>query len=108
VKGALLRYRVMAYVVGVGLAVVVFIGIPLQVAGNDFVAKYVGTVHGYLYIVYLVTALDLFRRARVTDGRLTAKHLLAMVCAGFVPILAFVAERWITSTVERADAPRVA
>lgn len=101
-SGALTRYRVMAYVVGIGLAVVVFVGVPLQVAGTtDWIAKWVGTVHGYLYLVYLLAALDLFRRSRLSGGRLTIWHLLAMVCSGFVPILAFVAERWITATVRR-------
>jgi integral membrane protein len=99
-SGALTRYRVMAYVVGIGLAVLVFIGIPLQLAGHDGVVRWVGMLHGYLYIVYLLTALDLFRRSRLSGGRLNIWHLLAMVCAGFVPILAFVAERWITRTVE--------
>ena len=33
-SGALLRYRVMAYVVGIGLIVLVFVGIPLQYAAT--------------------------------------------------------------------------
>ena len=88
VAGALMRYRVMAYVVGVGLILLVFVGMPLQVwAREKWAVEIVGTVHGYLYLVYLVSALDLARRAHWRLGR-----IVAVVAAGFVPFLAFVVE----------------
>ncbi|HWG73065.1 MAG TPA: DUF3817 domain-containing protein [Acidimicrobiales bacterium] len=94
--GALLRYRVMAYVVGVGLIVLVFVGMPLQYgAGTKAVVAVVGPVHGFLYIVYLVAALDLARRARFT-----ILEMLAMIGAGLLPGLAFVIERRVTRRVE--------
>jgi integral membrane protein len=97
VSGALLRYRVMAYVVGVGLIILVFIGIPLQYAANaPGVVHVVGPIHGALYIVYLITAADLARRARF--GLL---QLAAMVAAGFVPVLAFVVERQVVHRLAR-------
>ena len=87
-RGALLRYRVMAFVVGVGLLILVFVGVPLQYgAGRPQVAAIVGPIHGFLYIVYLLTALDLARRARFTLWQLAG-----MVGAGFVPFLAFFVE----------------
>lgn len=96
VPAALLRYRVMAYLVGVGLALLVFVGVPLQVwAHSQFVVRYVGVAHGILYMVYLVTVLDLVWRAR-----LPLWMMVAMVSAGFVPIMAFVAERVITRRVQ--------
>ena len=45
------------------------------------------TLHGYLYLAYLVTAADLARRARWRLGR-----IMAWWCAGFVPFLAFIIE----------------
>ena len=64
-NGAILRYRIMAYTVGVGLMILVFVGVPLQYAGHSpGVVKVVGPIHGALYIVYLLAALDLARRAR--------------------------------------------
>jgi hypothetical protein len=42
VEAAVLRYRVMAYVTGVVLMVLCFVGIPLQVAGHPAVANDVG------------------------------------------------------------------
>ncbi len=86
--GALVRYRVMAFIVGVGLVLLVFIGMPLQfLAHKKLGVEIVGTMHGYLYLLYLVMAADLARRARWRLGR-----ILAVVAAGFVPFLAFVVE----------------
>jgi integral membrane protein len=85
IEGAILRYRVMAYTVGVGL-ILVFVCIPF-----DAVEKVVGFAHGMLYLVYLVTVLDLVRRAR-----LKLWTFVAMVACGLVPFLAFVVERWVT------------
>jgi integral membrane protein len=88
VIGALIRYRVMAYIVGTGLLLLVFVAVPLQYgAGIDLVARIVGTIHGYLYIVYLIAAADLARRAR---WRLL--RIVAVVAAGFLPFLAFIVE----------------
>lgn len=86
--GAIVRYRVMAYVVGVGLLVLVLIGVPLQYAATvPQVAEIVGPIHGLLYIVYLLSAVDLARRARFT-----LLQMVAMIAAGFLPFLAFVIE----------------
>jgi integral membrane protein len=102
VEGALLRYRVMAYIVGTGLLVLVVIGVPLQYAANSpGVVKVVGPLHGFLYIVYLVFALDLWRRERWSLTR-----LVAMVAAGFVPGVAFYCERVMTRRfTTEADEP---
>jgi len=92
----------MAYAVGTGLMILVFIGIPLQYgAGHPGVVEVVGPIHGFLYIVYLLAALDLARRARF--NLLT---MAAMVGAGFLPLLAFVIERRITRRVrDMEDVP---
>jgi len=87
--GALLRYRVLAYTVGVGLVVLVCVGVPLQIWGdNDLVVAIVGTAHGWLYMVYVVLTFDLARRARWPIGR-----TIAVILAGTVPFLSFYAER---------------
>ena len=90
-KAAVLRYRVMAYVTGVVLVILCFVGIPLQVAGHPTVANDVGVVHGILYIIYLVFAWMLARRLR-----LAAKPTVIMLLAGTVPIMTFIVERWVT------------
>ena len=97
--GALARYRVMAFIVGTGLALLCFVGIPLQVIGGNkwpwtAVVEIVGPIHGIFYIVYLVTCLDLAGRARFRTTQ-----LLGMVCSGLVPLLAFYMERKVTDRV---------
>ncbi|MEP6695589.1 MAG: DUF3817 domain-containing protein [Pseudonocardiales bacterium] len=97
-SGPLLRYRVMAYVVGVWLIVLVFVGMPLKyLAGHPGVVQVVGPVHGFLYIVYLVFALDVAIRRRYALPR-TALMLLA----GALPFLSFVVERIVTRDVRAA------
>jgi integral membrane protein len=96
-RGVLIRYRVMAYTTAVLLIVLVFVGIPLQVAaGKTDVVKVVGTLHGYLYLVYLGVAFDLTRKLRVPLGR-----MLLVLLAGTVPFCAFVAERKLTRLYDR-------
>lgn len=91
-SGALIRYRVIAYIVGVGLLLLVGVGMPLEyLADNKAVVAIVGPLHGFLYIVYLVLAFDLARRAGWSLGR-TALVMLA----GTVPFVSFYAERRVT------------
>src|ERR1700736_1929850 len=91
VEAAVLRYRVMAYVTGVVLVVLCFVGIPLQVAGHPAVANNVGVVHGILYIIYLVFAWILSRKLG-----LATKPPVIMLLAGTIPIMTFIVERWVT------------
>jgi integral membrane protein len=99
--GAVLRYRIMAYIVGTGLLILVFIGVPLQYgAGIPQVAEIVGPIHGFLYIVYLLTAVDVARRARFT-----LLQLAAMIGAGFVPFLAFFIEHRVMQRLAATLAP---
>ncbi|MDQ6783947.1 MAG: DUF3817 domain-containing protein [Actinomycetota bacterium] len=92
-SGALMRYRVMAYVVGFGLILLVLVGMPLKYgAGVDVVVTVVGPLHGALYIAYLLVAVDLVRRTR-----LSLWVLAAMVAAGLVPFVAFIVERRVTA-----------
>ena len=92
-KAAVLRYRVMAYITGVVLIILCFVGIPLQIAGHPTVANNVGVVHGILYIIYLVNAWILSRKLALAN-----KPTVIMLLAGTVPIMTFIVERWITRT----------
>jgi integral membrane protein len=99
--GSLARYRVMAFIVGTGLALLCFVGIPLQVIGGNkwpwtSVVAIVGPIPGVFYIIYLLACLDLAGRARFRTTQ-----LLGMVCSGLVPLLAFYMERKVTERVRR-------
>ena len=99
-SGALLRYRVMSYLVGVMLLVLVGVGVPLQLAAHKpAVVNIVGPIHGFLYIIYLAFAFDLARRARFS-----LLQLAAMVGAGLIPTLAFFVERSVTKRVSQLPA----
>ncbi|MFJ8684876.1 DUF3817 domain-containing protein [Micromonospora wenchangensis] len=90
--GALTRYRVIAWIVGVALAVLVLIGMPLKyVFDVPIVVAVVGTAHGWLYLLYLAATFDLGRRV---DWPL--KRMLLVMLAGTVPFVSFVAERKVT------------
>ena len=99
-RGALLRYRVMAYAVGVMLILLVFVGIPLQIAGHPTLVRVIGPIHGFLYIVYLVAAADLTRRVGWP-----ARELIWIVLAGVIPFAAFVVERRVSAAVAAAGSP---
>ncbi|WP_129339701.1 DUF3817 domain-containing protein [Cellulomonas endophytica] len=101
--GALRRYRVMAWVTGVMLLLLVVEMVLAYVVGApDAVLRYLAWIpfaHGWIYVVYLVTVLDLWSTMRWRWGRLAA-----LVLAGVVPVLSFVVER----RVHREGEERVA
>ncbi|TCC52982.1 DUF3817 domain-containing protein [Kribbella capetownensis] len=92
VRGALTRYRVIAYIVGVMLLVLLFVAMPLKYLADDPSAmNVVGPLHGFLYVIYLLGTFDLFRRVRWSLPR-----LVLMALAGTIPFLSFYAERKTT------------
>jgi integral membrane protein len=92
---AVRRYRIMAYVTGVALMVLCFVGIPLQVfAHNLVVVNYVGTIHGIiLYLIYLGAA---YLMTRQVGMKLASPQTVLVLLAGTIPVLTFVVERWVT------------
>ncbi|SCL39139.1 integral membrane protein [Micromonospora rhizosphaerae] len=103
--GALTRYRVIAWIVGVALAVLVLIGMPLKYGfDNSTVVAVVGTAHGWLFMIYLAATFDLSRRA---DWSL--KRMLLVMLAGTVPFVSFYAERrvsrWLAPEQPRTPEP---
>lgn len=97
-KSALLRYRVIAWIVGVLLIALTLVGMPLKYLGDDeTVVAAVGPAHGFLYMAYLVITADLAMRAR---WRL--RFTVLTMLAGTVPFLSFVAERVVTRRVRTA------
>ncbi|PZF88981.1 DUF3817 domain-containing protein [Micromonospora deserti] len=103
---ALTRYRVIAWIVGVALILLVVIGMPLKYGfDNPVVVETVGQAHGFLYMLYLVAAFDLSRRAGWP-----LKRMVLVMLAGTVPFVSFYAERRVSSWVtdgrrERAPEP---
>ena len=94
---ALMRYRIMAYITGVLLLVLVAAMLVKYVgSGNGRYVDIVAPMHGWVYAVYVVATFDLAVRARW--GWLKA-HLVLL--AGTVPFAAFVAERRVVRDEQR-------
>lgn len=99
------RYRLMANVVGVLLLVLV-VAMVLR-HGFDIAApaKMIGPLHGFLYIVYLVTVFQLALEIRKLFDRGSSwlATVAAMVMGGWVPGLAFYVEhRTVRLVAERS------
>jgi len=100
ISSALTRYRIIAYVVGVVLIVLVMIGMPLKyLADSPGVVSAVGPFHGLLYMVYLALTLDLATRCRFP-----ARQTILIMLAGTIPFLSFVAERKVAAMVRDRSA----
>ncbi len=98
VPGALTRYRAMAWVVGVLLVALVLVAVPIKyLADVEGPVTVLGTLHGWLYFIFFLTALDLAVRARWT-----LKGTVLTVLAGTVPLLSFYAERVATRRTRSA------
>jgi integral membrane protein len=98
-RSALTRYRVIAYIVGVVLIVLVVVGMPLKyLADQPVIVETVGPAHGFLYIVYLVAVFDLARRAHWPIGR-----MVLVMLAGTIPFVSFYAERVVTRWVRESE-----
>jgi integral membrane protein len=86
------RYRVMAYVVGVFLLLLVLVGMPLKyLAGNEGPISVIGPAHGFLYVVYLLASLDL-----AVKSQWSKKRTLWVLIAGTLPFVSFIVERQVT------------
>jgi integral membrane protein len=98
VSTALQRFRVMAVVVGIGLLVLVLVAMPLRyLVGYPHFSEYFSPVHGFAYMLYLATTVDLGRRAGWSLGR-----IVGVMLAGTVPLLSFVVERRVTAPLRTA------
>ena len=99
VRASLRRYRVMAWVTGVMLLVlVVEMVLKYVVQAPDSVIRWIEWVpfaHGWIYVIYLVTVLDLWSKMRWGFGRLAV-----MVLGGVVPVMSFVVERQVHADAE--------
>ena len=102
-------YRVLAFVVGVLLAFCALVAAPLKYlaeAGSSLQqfgesASIMWLFHGWIFMVYVVVAFLLARRARWSVG-----FTLVMLVAGLVPLLIFWVERQVAQKV-RAENPEL-
>ena len=80
-------YRVMAYITGVVLIVLCVFAIAQAFTDDSAIVNVIGTVHGLLYIVYLIVSYPLTRRLR-----LPLWPTIAVLLAGTIPVMTFIVE----------------
>lgn len=101
---ALRAYRVMAWITGVVLLVLVLVAMPLKYFfGQPQLTAIVGVGHGFLYMVYIVVTLLLAER-----GRWKPLDALVVLAAGTIPFASFFAERRVTARVHEGRSPLAA
>jgi integral membrane protein len=91
IKGALARYRVLAYIVGVGLLALCAAMVMRYGFGQPVYSRIISPVHGFFYVVYLILTVDLGLKARWPLPR-----TILILLAGMIPFVSFIAERKVT------------
>jgi len=94
IASALVRYRTIAYIVGVGLLALTVATILDWGFHIPQYAAIVGPLHGFLYMIYLALGIDLALKARWS-----VVGTLLVLLSGTIPFLSFVAERQVTKRV---------
>ncbi len=110
-SNALLRYRVLAWVTGIFLLLltlhIVLQGFQAADTGEFWFSNegmsqiipgsghIIPMVHGWLYLAYVIVAVNLWMRTR-----LPAWGTVGVVLAGTIPVMSVVAERWVTARVQ--------
>jgi len=90
----LTRFRLMAIICGVNLLLLIFGYMPAKylfdaVETNKWLIS-IPIAHGYFYIVYILTALQIG-----VQKKMSLPTILALIAAGTLPFASFVAERRI-------------
>jgi|NGEPerStandDraft_6_1074524.scaffolds.fasta_scaffold66222_2 integral membrane protein len=109
-QSALTRYRALAYATGVFLLLLTAHVIVQLVQSRTQNISYgaakglgeylpggqtwIPVVHGYLYLLYVIIAVDLWFRTRLPISR-----TILVLLAGTIPFMSFVAERWVRGRV---------
>jgi integral membrane protein len=99
-SGALLRYRIMAFVTGIVL-LAGCLALLLKAAGVHHMEPGTGFIwlgHGYLYLVYVIITAVLGVKLRWPLPRFALVML-----AGTVPTMSFVAEHFVTRAAHAAS-----
>ena len=94
IRGALLRYRVLAWITGVWLLMLVAQMIA-RYGFDDERFVWVGFAHGWIYFIYLIFTVDLSIKVRWPLGKLVATAI-----AGTIPFLSFYFEHVRTREVK--------
>lgn len=99
-SGPLLRFRIAAYVTGVGLLGLCFVMVLRYGYDIPKPSAIYSPIHGVLYMIYLVVTIDLAIKARWA-----IKNTVLILLAGCVPFVSFLVERRVTRRVRAGQKP---
>jgi integral membrane protein len=92
------RLRILSYLEGTSLLVLIFIAVPLKhLYGNPTLVKIVGPVHGMLFTLFVINTISLGVELRWKFKEITWKVLLACL----IPFGTFYIDRTILRKLNR-------
>ncbi len=95
------RLRILAFLEGVSLLILIFIAVPIKhVLLNPVPVKWVGQIHGLLFILFVFNALKVGVEERWSFKRTTWKVIVAC----FVPFGTFYIDRKILAKAHKLNA----
>ncbi|MFA5918372.1 MAG: DUF3817 domain-containing protein [Candidatus Nanopelagicaceae bacterium] len=103
--GTVQRFRIMAIVAGVMSLLLWFVYMPIKVLADnpDLPSKlvWIPMVHGYLYPIYVITAIQLSIKAKWALPK-----MLGFILAGTLPVASLIAERRVVALFLPKKTPR--
>ena len=90
------RLRILGFLEGISLLLLIFIAVPLKYAANDAsFTKLLGPIHGALFLLFILNTLSVAVEQKWAFNKTTWKVILAC----FVPFGTFYIDRKILSKV---------
>lgn len=97
IKDPMDRFRLVAFVEGVSFLVLLFISMPMKYyLGFKTFSYYVGLSHGYLFVLYLVFAIEILIRKRIT----ILQFFIAFI-ASIVPFGTFINDKYLKRQTQK-------
>lgn len=93
------NYRIMAWIVGVPLAVLILVAVPIKyIGGNGTPVGIIGIAHGWLYVIFIVMAVMLS-----VKRKWNVKRTAIVILCGTIPLLSFYTEHVVHKHVKAED-----
>ena len=97
-KSALTRFRAMAIIAGVWSLLLWFVYMPAKYFFEVHSLVFIPIVHGYIYIVYVLAALQYG-----FSNSWSLIRIVRVVLAGTLPVASFIAERRVVAEASKLN-----
>lgn len=103
--GTVQRFRVMAIIAGIMSLLLWFVYVPIKAFADNpdlpHTLVWIPMVHGYLYPIYVITAIQLSVKAKWALPK-----MLGFILAGTLPIASLIAERRVVAQFLAKKSPK--